>query len=77
MRFDSYTGESFFNDKMDVVIEEARAKDLAEVSDGALIIDLSEEGIDTPALLEKADGATLYLTRDVAAGPVPPRHLRL
>ena len=43
-----------FNDKMDVVIEEARAKGLAEVSDGALIIDLSEEGIDTPALLEKA-----------------------
>ena len=40
---------------------------LAEVSDGALIIDLSEEGIDTPALLEKADGTTLYLTRDVAA----------
>ncbi|CAI8013697.1 Arginine--tRNA ligase [Geodia barretti] len=67
VRFDSYTGESFFNDKMDVVIEEARAKDLATVSDGALIIDLSEEGIDTPALLEKADGTTLYLTRDVAA----------
>ena len=67
VRFDSYTGESFFNDKMDVVIEEARAKGLAEVSDGALIIDLSEEGIDTPALLEKADGTTLYLTRDVAA----------
>ena len=66
-RFDSYTGESFFNDKMDVVIEEARAKGLAAVSDGALIIDLSEEGIDTPALLEKADGTTLYLTRDVAA----------
>ncbi len=67
VRFDSYTGESFFNDKMDVVIEEARAKGLAEVSEGALIIDLSEEGIDTPALLEKADGTTLYLTRDVAA----------
>jgi arginyl-tRNA synthetase len=67
VRFDSYTGESFFNDKMDVVIEEARAKGLAAVSDGALIIDLSEEGIDTPALLEKADGTTLYLTRDVAA----------
>ncbi len=67
VRFDSYTGESFFNDKMDVVIEEARAKGLAEVSDGALIIDLSREGIDTPALLEKADGTTLYLTRDVAA----------
>ena len=67
VRFDSYTGESFFNDKMDAVIEEARAKGLARESDGALIIDLSAEGIDTPALLEKADGTTLYLTRDVAA----------
>ncbi len=67
VRFDAYTGESFFNDKMDAVIEEARAKGLATVSDGALIIDLSDEGIDTPALLEKADGTTLYLTRDVAA----------
>ncbi len=67
VRFDAYTGESFFNDKMDVVIEEARARGLTTVSDEALIIDLSAEGIDTPALLEKADGTTLYLTRDVAA----------
>ncbi len=66
-RFDSVTGESFFNDKMDAVIEEAEAKKLTSISDGALVIDLKGEGIETPALLRKADGATLYMTRDVAA----------
>lgn len=65
--FDSYVGESFFNDKMEAVIEEAKAAGLAVVSDGALIVDLEREGIDTPALLQKADGTTLYLTRDLAA----------
>ena len=52
VRFDSYTGESFFNDRMAAVIREARDKGLAAVSDGALVIDLSGEGIETPALLE-------------------------
>ena len=67
VHFDSYAGESFFNDKMAPVIEDARAKGLTTVSDGAVIVDVSAEGIDTPALLEKADGTTLYLTRDLAA----------
>jgi arginyl-tRNA synthetase len=67
VRFDAYTGESFFNDKMEPVVEEARAKGLTRVSEGALIIDLAAKGISTPALLKKADGATLYLTRDLAA----------
>jgi arginyl-tRNA synthetase len=65
--FDTFTGESFFNDKMEQVIQEAGAKGLTSVSDGALVIDLKQVGIETPALLRKADGATLYLTRDVAA----------
>ena len=67
VRFDAYTGESFFNDKMEAVIQEALAKGLAKVSEGALIIPLDSEGLSTPALLRKSDGATLYITRDVAA----------
>lgn len=67
VQFDNYTGESFFNDKMDPVIKTAEAKGLAKVSDGALVIDLQAAGIKTPGLLRKADGATLYLTRDLAA----------
>jgi arginyl-tRNA synthetase len=66
-RFDQYVGESFFNDKMEAPIEKARSLGIASISQGALVIDLSKHGIDTPALLRKADGTTLYLTRDVAA----------
>jgi arginyl-tRNA synthetase len=65
--FDHYTGESFFNDKMDAVIQEAEARGLTQVSQGALVVDLSAHGFEKPALLRKADGATLYLTRDLAA----------
>ncbi|MGQ9591112.1 MAG: arginine--tRNA ligase [Planctomycetota bacterium] len=65
--FDAYTGESFFNDKMEAAIEEAERAGLTTVSDGALVVDLAKAGIQTPALLRKADGSTLYLTRDLAA----------
>ena len=60
VKFDHYTGESFFNDKMEAVIEEAEKNKLTQISDGALVIDLEGQGIETPALLRKADGATLY-----------------
>lgn len=67
VRFDSYEGEAFYNGKMQPVIEEAIAKGVATESDGALIIDLTAQRIKTPALLRKSDGATLYMTRDLAA----------
>ncbi|MCZ6795541.1 MAG: arginine--tRNA ligase [Planctomycetota bacterium] len=67
VHFDHYLGESFYNDKMDAVIELAEARRIAKISEGALVIDLTAQGIETPALLRKADGATLYLTRDLAA----------
>ncbi len=64
--FDSYAGESFYNDKMDRVIDELRAKELLSVSDGASIVDLSDADM-PPCLILKKDGATLYATRDIAA----------
>jgi arginyl-tRNA synthetase len=67
VHFDSFDGEAFYNDKMEPVIQEAVEKGVATESEGALIIDLATEGIETPALLRKTDGATLYITRDLAA----------
>ncbi len=66
IEFDSYNGESFFNDKMGVVIDELQEKGLLVESDGAKIVDLEEYGM-PPCLILRSDGASLYATRDLAA----------
>ncbi len=66
VQFDSYKGESFYNDKMDRVIDELRDKGLLVESDGAWVVDLEAHGM-PPCLILKSDGATLYATRDIAA----------
>jgi arginyl-tRNA synthetase len=63
--FDSYNGEAFYNDKMQVIIDELTAKGLLVEDDGAMIVDLGETM--PPALIQKSDGSTLYITRDLAA----------
>ena len=64
--FDSYNGESFFNDKMGVVIDELQEKGLLVESEGAKIVDLDKFGM-PPCLILRSDGASLYATRDLAA----------
>ena len=64
--FDSYAGESFYNDKMAPVVEELKEKNLLSVSDGASIVNLSEYDM-PPCLILKSDGSSLYATRDIAA----------
>ena len=64
--FDSYNGEAFFNDKMDRVVEELRAKNLLVESEGAQVVDLEAWKM-PPCLILKSDGATIYATRDLAA----------
>lgn len=64
--FDSYAGESFYNDKMDRVVKELKEKNLLSVSEGASIVDLEAYKM-PPCLILKKDGATLYATRDIAA----------
>ena len=64
--FDSYAGESFYNDKMTPVIDELKEKGLLKVSDGASVVDLEEYGM-PPCLILKSDGSSLYATRDMAA----------
>lgn len=65
--FDSFNGEAFYNDKMDEVVDLLEEKGLLQESQGAQIVDLTKYGIENPALIKKSDGATLYITRDIAA----------
>jgi len=66
VKFDSYAGESFYNDKMDPVIQELKEKQLLVEDEGASIVKLEEYGM-PPALMLKRDGSSLYHTRDVTA----------
>lgn len=66
VEFDSYNGEAFYNDKMDSVVNALEAKHLLQTSRGAEIVDLEKYNLN-PALIKKSDGATLYMTRDLAA----------
>ena len=63
--FDHYHGEAFYNDKMDEGIEILQEKNLLKESKGAEIVDLEAYNL-PPALIMKSDGATLYITRDMA-----------
>ena len=66
VKFDSYAGESFYNDKMQPVIDELRDKNLLVEDQGAQIVKLDDYGM-PPAIILRSDGATLYMTRDLAA----------
>lgn len=66
VKFDYYTGESFYNDKMDAVVEELKAKNLLVESNGAMIVDLEDAKM-PPCLILRTDGGTLYATRDITA----------
>ena len=66
IEFDSYDGESFFEDKMPAVVEELREKKLLKADQGAQIVDLEAYNM-PPCLILKSDGATLYPTRDIAS----------
>jgi len=64
--FDSYAGESFYVDKTGAVVDELRKKNLLTQSEGAWVVDLSEDDM-PPCLILKKDGTTIYATRDLAA----------
>jgi len=64
--FDVYDGESIYNKETKKVIEELKNKNLLKKSKGALTVDLEKYNLGV-CLIEKSDGTTLYLTRDLAA----------
>lgn len=66
IKFDSYAGESFYNDKMQPVLDELTAKGILQESEGAKVVKFDGDTM-PPCLLQRSDGATLYATRDMAA----------
>jgi arginyl-tRNA synthetase len=64
--FDSLNGEAFYNDKMEAVVDLLAEKHLLVESQGAEVVNLDKYNLN-PALIKKSDGATLYITRDLAA----------
>lgn len=65
VRFDYYTGESFFNDKMDAVVDLLNEKMILTKSQERDVVAFEEDI--PPCLIRKSDGSTLYATRDLAA----------
>ncbi|MGM9924707.1 MAG: arginine--tRNA ligase [Bacillus sp. (in: firmicutes)] len=63
--FDSYNGEAFYNDKMEAAIQLIKDSGLLVEDKGAQVVKLEEEGL-PPCLILKSDGASLYITRDLA-----------
>ena len=65
VKFDTYRGESYYNDMMPGVVKKLQELGLAKESDGALIVDLSDEKLGV-AIVRKSDGGYNYTTSDLA-----------
>jgi arginyl-tRNA synthetase len=62
--FDYAHGESFYEDRLAAIVDELLNRTIACESDGAVCIFL--DGMETPMLVRKKDGAFLYGTTDLA-----------
>lgn len=71
--FDTYHGESYYRNMLPGVVKDLKAKGLLHESRGAQIVDLHKYHLN-PALILKSDGATLYITRDIACAIYRDRH---
>lgn len=65
-KFDSFNGEAFYIDKTDRVIEEIKAKNLLEESEGAYVVRMDDDTM-PPCIILTSAGTTIYATRDLAA----------
>ncbi|RIB03941.1 hypothetical protein C2G38_2223679 [Gigaspora rosea] len=67
VEFDVYSGESqISNESMSRALEILKEKNISTESNGAIIVDLSQYKSDV-AMIQKNDGTTLYITRDIGA----------
>ena len=67
IKFDSIRGEASYTDGIDEVVNILEKNNKITISEGAKIVDLQEDGIETPCIIKKSDGSSIYATRDLAA----------
>ena len=65
VKFDTYRGESYYNDMMPGVVKRLQEMGMAVESDGALVVNLEEEKLGV-AIVRKSDGGYNYTTSDLA-----------
>lgn len=68
IKFDHVLGESDYNDRLGAVVDDLKARGIAEESEGAVVVkfDAPPQLVDKPMLIQKKDGAALYATTDLA-----------
>ena len=66
IKFDEYDGEAFYSDKIPEVLDILEKSGALIESEGAKIIDLNDQGIDAPIMVQKSNGSSIYATRDLA-----------
>lgn len=67
IKHDAVLGESFYNDKMEPVVQLLQKKGLLKESEGAQVVFFDEKDNMPPCIIKKSDGASIYATRDLAA----------
>lgn len=65
VKFDTYRGESYYNDTMPGVVARLQEMGLAVESEGALVVNLEAEKLGV-AIVRKSDGGYNYTTSDLA-----------
>ena len=65
VKFDTYRGESYYNETMPGVVSRLQGMGLAVESEGALVVNLEEEKLGV-AIVRKSDGGYNYTTSDLA-----------
>lgn len=67
VRFDHALGESFYNPRLKGVVDELRARGIAQESEGAMVVFFDDPALKGhPAIVQKSDGAANYTTTDLA-----------
>lgn len=65
VNFEESFGESFYEGMLTDVINKVSSSKAGHVSNGALVIDMQDKGLGV-AIVQKSDGASVYMTRDLA-----------